>query len=66
MATLFRSPFRRLTDLALSGVEQPCTSPLDAWDFAILPREISAQRCHVRCNGLLASPRRGFGLQFSE
>ena len=38
---------------AFSGVAQHCTTTLDAWDFAILPRSISAQRCHVRCNGLL-------------
>jgi len=38
---------------AFRGVAQPCTAELDAWDFAILPWSISAQRCHVRCNGLL-------------
>ena len=38
---------------AFSGVAQPCTATRDAWDLAILPRAISAQRCHVRCNGLL-------------
>jgi len=36
-----------------SGVAQPCTATVNARDFAILPRSISAPRCHVRCNGLL-------------
>ena len=38
---------------AFIGVRQPGAAALDAWGFAILPRPISAQRCHVRCNGML-------------
>jgi len=61
---------------AFSGVAQPYTAALDTLDSAILPRAISAERCHVRCNGLLgggleanrhelrndAAPMDGFGI----
>lgn len=49
------SPSRCLTDWAFSGVAQTCTAARNAWGSAILPRSISHQRCHVRCNALLAS-----------
>jgi hypothetical protein len=53
---------------AFSGVAQPCAAARDAWDSAILPRGISAQRCHVRCNAFhekasLVSPRSGSSLR---
>jgi hypothetical protein len=40
---------------AFSGLALPSTAPAEASDSAILPRAISAQRCHVRYNGLLDS-----------
>ena len=43
---------------AFSGMAQPGTAVLDASDFAILPRAISAQRCLVRCNGLFGGGSR--------
>ena len=48
-----RSTPMRSDGSEFSGVAQPCTAPADAWDVAILPWAISAQRRHVRCNGLL-------------
>ncbi len=40
---------------AFSGVRQPGTAAANASDYAILPRLVSAQREHARCNALLGS-----------
>ncbi len=38
---------------AFSGVRRPGTAAPNTWFCAILPRPISAQHEHVRCNALL-------------
>ena len=50
-------PFTPPNGSAFSGVRQPGTAAVNASGYAILPRSISAQRKHVRCNGMLDGGR---------